>query len=74
MKTVFIETEMITLGQFLKLIRAIDTGGQAKRFLSEAAVRVNGEREQRRGRKLYPEDEVSIEGVGKFRLARKQGG
>lgn len=34
----------------------IGTGGEAKFYLAEIAVQVNGEPEQRRGRKLYPGD------------------
>lgn len=61
-----IETDFITLGQFLKLADIIQSGGMAKWFLSEHEVFVNGEPENRRGRKLKLEDEVEIPGVGKF--------
>ena len=50
----------ITLGILLKITGIIDTGGQAKYFLSENAVLVNGEEENRRGRKLYHGDEIQI--------------
>ena len=50
----------ITLGVLLKITGIIDTGGQAKYFLSENAVLVNGEEENRRGRKLYHGDEIQI--------------
>lgn len=58
----------ITLGQFLKVAGAIQTGGQAKWFLAEHGVFVNGEREERRGRKLYEGDEVEIEGDGIYEV------
>ncbi|MBT2756466.1 S4 domain-containing protein YaaA [Mesobacillus foraminis] len=61
-----IETEFITLGQFLKLADVIQSGGMAKWFLSEHEVYINGEQDQRRGRKLRNGDEVNIPGVGKF--------
>src|ERR1043166_4241685 len=48
----------ITLGQLLKVAGIIDSGGAAKFYLSETPVLVNGEQEQRRGRKLYPGDLV----------------
>lgn len=57
-----IVTEYITLGQFLKLTDFISNGGEAKFFLEETEVFVNGEAEMRRGRKLYPNDVVSIDG------------
>ena len=50
----------ITLGVLLKITGIIDTGGQAKYFLSENAVLVNGEEENRRGRKLYHGDTIQI--------------
>ena len=57
--------EHITLGQFLKA-GVINTGGMAKWFLSEYEVYVNGELEDRRGRKLYNQDKVTIPEVGEF--------
>jgi ribosome-associated protein len=60
------------LGQFLKLAGAIDTGGQAKAFLAEPdVVQVNGESEQRRGKKLYNQDVVTIHSLGEFRVIRE---
>ncbi|GIN92956.1 hypothetical protein J6TS1_17410 [Siminovitchia terrae] len=61
-----IETDTITLGQFLKLADLIQSGGMAKWFLSEHVVLVNGEQEQRRGRKLVEGDLLEITGVGSF--------
>lgn len=65
---VSIQTEYIALGQFLKLSGVIDTGGMAKAFLAEVPIKVNGETENRRGRKLYPGDQVEIEGHGSFQV------
>lgn len=59
-KTIQIHTEFITLGQFIKLVGIVDTGGQVKGFLAEAEILVNGEKENRRGRKLYLDDQVVI--------------
>ncbi|WP_273854293.1 S4 domain-containing protein YaaA [Guptibacillus spartinae] len=58
--------EYITLGQLLQEAGVINTGGMAKWFLSEYEVYVNGELEDRRGRKLYNQDIVMIPGVGEF--------
>ena len=63
-----IDTEMITLGQFLKLADVIQSGGMAKWFLSEHEVLVNNEPDTRRGRKLYVGDVVEIEGFGSFQV------
>jgi S4 domain protein YaaA len=50
----------ITLGVLLKITGIIDTGGQAKFFLDENTVLVNGEEENRRGRKLYHGDLIQV--------------
>jgi ribosome-associated protein len=63
-----IDTEYITLGQALKMTDAISSGGMAKWFLSENEVFVNGEIEDRRGRKLRHGDLVNIPGVGRFKI------
>ena len=49
---------MIRLGQLLKLAGVIDSGAGVKSFLATEAVRVNGEREARRGRQLHPGDVI----------------
>ncbi len=55
MQEIRITTEYVTLGQFLKLSDIISSGGQAKPFLAEVPILVNGEVDQRRGRKLRME-------------------
>jgi ribosome-associated protein len=65
-KEIKVETEYIALGQFLKLADIIQTGGMAKWFLSENKIFINGEQDQRRGRKLYSGDKVKIPGIGEF--------
>ena len=57
-----ITTEYITLQQFMKLSGIVSTGGEAKLKIKEMDIVVNGEKENRRGRKLYPGDNVKIEG------------
>jgi ribosome-associated protein len=68
MKQIQIHTDYITLGQFLKLSDCISTGGQAKIFLQETSIHVNGEPENRRGKKLVPRDVVKVEGFGQFEV------
>lgn len=67
-KEIRINTEYITLGQFLKLAEVIDSGGMAKWFLSEYEIKVNGEQDQRRGRKLRAGDQVAIQNFGTFSI------
>lgn len=52
----------ITLGQFLKVAGLVMTGGEGKQFVAAGLVRVNGEVETRRGRKLLPGDVVEYQG------------
>lgn len=70
-QTVTIRDDSITLGQLLKVVGAIDTGGQAKWFLSEVPVKVNDQPEDRRGRKMVPGDRIDIEGMGTFEIRRE---
>lgn len=61
MQEFILTKEFVTLGQLLKEVGVISTGGQAKYFLSEYQVFLNGEPENRRGKKLRVGDEIKIE-------------
>lgn len=62
MKVIKINTEYITLGQFLKLADIISTGGEAKSFLNSGVeIFVNNELDLRRGRKLRNGDVIKVE-------------
>ncbi|MEK3979441.1 S4 domain-containing protein YaaA [Psychrobacillus sp. FSL K6-2836] len=74
MEKIRFDSEFITLGQLLKMTDAISSGGMAKWFLSEHEVYVNGEVDQRRGRKLRHDDIVNIPGVGRFQLVGPENG
>lgn len=60
MKEIKIHSEYITLGQLIKFLGIVNTGGEIKVFLSENSVFVNEMPENRRGKKLYPGDFVQI--------------
>lgn len=62
-RTISITTEYITLGQMLKFADIISNGGEAKAFLFQNEVKVNGEPDNRRGRKLRPGDVVETVGI-----------
>jgi ribosome-associated protein len=62
MRTVEIRGEAIRLGQFLKLADLVDTGSDAKPLVAGGHVRVNGETETRRGRRLGKGDVVAVGG------------
>lgn len=55
-----ISDEFITLGQLLKVASIIGSGGMAKWYLSAYEVYVDGELEQRRGKKLYDGAEIFL--------------
>tara|TARA_B100000900_G_C20491518_1_gene679763 strand:+ start:960 stop:1136 length:177 start_codon:yes stop_codon:yes gene_type:complete len=46
------------LDQFLKWHNFVSSGGEAKNFIKDGYVKVNGEIETRRGRKLKKGDKV----------------
>lgn len=60
MRNIKIKTEYITLGQFLKFVGIIGSGSEAKLFLDNEDVYVNGEKETRRGRKIYPSYVIKV--------------
>lgn len=60
MKKFKIKGDYITLGQFVKAVGLVDTGGMIKPFLEDTKILYNGELENRRGKKIYPDDKVQI--------------
>ena len=61
MDIIYIDSEYITLNQFLKIVSLISSGGQAKFFLENNDVYVNQIIESRRGKKIYDGDIIKIE-------------
>lgn len=62
--------DFITLGQMIKVLNILDSGGQIKLFLQEETVLVNGEPENRRGKKLRSEDLVQIGTLGTWKMVQ----
>lgn len=62
MEKITIRDEYIKLGQALKLGGLAGSGVEAKMVIQNGEVTVNGNTEQRRGRKLYHGDIVSYHG------------
>ena len=60
MDVIRLRDEYIKLGQALKAAGLAGSGAEAKEVISEGAVRVNGETETRRGRKLYAGDVITF--------------
>ena len=58
-----IRDSFIKLGQALKLAGVVGSGVEAKILIADGKVRVNGETETRRGRKLVEGDTVEAGGA-----------
>lgn len=57
-----IHTEFIKLDQLLKYENLVESGAMAKMVILNGDVKVNGEIETRRGKKIYPGDVVEFNG------------
>ena len=60
MKEFKLKDEYIKLGQLLKAVGIVDSGLEAKDVILDGEVFVNGEVDQRRGRKIYAGDMVQV--------------
>ena len=56
-----IRDEFIKLGQALKLAGVVEDGVEAKYAIQDGLVQVNGEVDQRGGRKVYEGDVITFE-------------
>lgn len=61
--TITLRDEFIKLGQALKAAGLVETGADAKAFIQDGEVKVNGAVEYQRGKKLYDGDEVLYQGT-----------
>ncbi len=71
-KAISITTEYIKLGQLIKLLGLISNGSEAKFFLSNNVVKVNGVIEERRGRKIYPGYDIVINDTEVYNIEEKK--
>ena len=62
METIKLREEYIKLGQALKAAGLVESGVMAKEVILNGEVRVNGETELQRGKKLKDGDIVEFEG------------
>lgn len=62
MQSVYLRDEFIKLGQALKAAGLVESGVEAKEVIQDGLVKVNGETDTRRGRKLYAGDIVTYNG------------
>ena len=62
MEQIQIRDNFIKLGQALKLAGLVESGVDAKYAIQDGLVKVNGETEYQRGKKLYAGDVFSFDG------------
>lgn len=62
METIRIRDDFIKLGQALKLAGLVESGVDAKIEIQEGFVKVNGEVELQRGKKIHPGDVIEYDG------------
>lgn len=62
LQTIQLREDYIKLGQALKAAGLVSSGIEAKVVITEGEVKVNGEVEERRGRKLYDGDIAEFNG------------
>ena len=62
MEAVVISDDFIKLGRLLKLANMVSSGVEAKIVIQNGEVKVNGEIDTRRGKKIYPNDVVEYKG------------
>lgn len=62
MKKIFIVSESIKLGQFLKFTGFVSMGSETKIFIERNTIKVNGNNEKQRGKRLFPGDFIEING------------
>lgn len=62
MQEIKIRDEFIKLGQLMKLAGMVGSGVDAKNVIQDGLVKVNGETDTRRGRKIHAGDIVSYNG------------
>ncbi len=60
MEEIFIRDDFIKLGQAIKLAGFAESGFEAKELIQDGLIRVNGEVDTRRGKKLVDGDKVSF--------------
>ena len=70
MKEVMIRDEFIKLGQVIKLAGLVDSGVEAKEVIQSGLVKVNGEVEIQRGKKIYNDFGVEYNGES-FKVVSK---
>ncbi len=62
MEEIIIKEDFIKLFQLLKFANLVSSGGEAKLVIVDGLVKVNGELEIQKGKKIYKNDIVEFQG------------
>ena len=62
-RTVVLTRSPVELHKVLKFENLAASGGEAKFLITEGRVKVNGETETRKHRKIYPGDRIEMAGI-----------
>jgi ribosome-associated protein len=71
LEEIVIKTEFIKLNQLLKWAGIADTGSHANDMIAEGLIKVNGQPETRRGKKLYHGDRILLEDRYEYLVIRE---
>jgi len=72
MNEIIIKTEFIKLQQLLKLAGIVGQGSDAKLYIKNGEIKVNGITATQRGKKIYHGDIVMVKDIGEFKVIEKQ--
>ena len=71
MRKIYIHTDFIKLSQLLKWSGIAGTGADANTMILDGIIKVNGETETHRGKKIYSGDLVAIEGADELSVVKE---
>ena len=60
---VYLNQSPVELYKILKFENLVASGGEAKHIIAEGLVRVNGDVETRKRKKIYPGDTIQLENI-----------
>ncbi|NDO46266.1 RNA-binding S4 domain-containing protein [Clostridium sp. MD294] len=72
MNEIIIKTEFIKLQQLLKLAGIVGQGSDAKLYINNGEVKVNGIIAIERGKKVRSGDIVTVQNIGQFKVLQKR--
>ena len=72
MNEIIIKTEFIKLQQLLKLAGIVGQGSDAKLYIKNGEIKVNGITATQRGKKIDHGDIITIRNIGELKILQKQ--